>query len=617
MKDHARAWAEVLAFLGYPSDDDDSQKFIKEIKNLERRTKVRRSRGYRLLERATDGDTDSPLAWLLRFALGRAIADVIAPREHPSFALVSALAALGELGGTPLEVLSQSESTAAIAGLVLQNTDGTWRLNNSLATWVIQGSLPLPDARPVPVPTSFEDEPIHELGLRIAGLIEDHAPPMFLLTGVDPMLALATASAASGSKGRPVRCWALPLDEPEAIDSIVALRWVGAVEGFDPMIVPRRYMFEAYTGGENIDPAVIMGPPSGVTLWVGAPETEPRAPWLASCRASVDLTPLLSKVPPRGPAASPSTGRDHGVRPSHGSLLPSARRLECGTIPVMEYTAADRLARLDPFQRAAFPGATQQPNLREIEALFENDGVEPHTDPARWQTPERTLDHLVVNDEQRVALVRAAARMKRGERCVVLLHGPPGSGKSQAARCLAGSAGLPVYELQSHLFRASLYGELDRRMAELLEALAQRPAVLVIDEADAWLGRREGSAAAMGGASVSVCSSMLQELERYQGAAVLTTNRLKDMDQAMHRRADLMIHMALPQLEERMALWASLMAEHRELRADELCLLASVPLTGGDIAAIIREATLMHDDVSLTRLLPVARQRARRASLLG
>ncbi len=618
MKDHSRAWAEALAFLGYPSDkDDSSQKYIKDIKNLERRPTVRRSRGYRLLELATNGDTDGPLAWLLRYALGRAIADVIVPRQDPSFSLGAALAALGELGGSPLEVLSQSESATSIGGLLLQDTEGSWTISNHLASWVIHGTLVLPESPSVPSPTSFDEDAIDELGLRLAGLMKEHAPPMFVLTGADPMLALATATVASGLQHRPVRCWAVPLDEHWVTGAIVALRWVGAVEGFDPMIIPRRYMFEALTGGHDIKPDGIPARPAGVTLWVAAPEVEPRAPWLAYCRATVDLTPLLSRVRPPRPAAT-LPARPRGLRrPSHGSLHPSARTAGCDAIPVMEYTTADRLARLDPFQRAAFPDETERPHTRAIELAPEEGEPEPHLAPTNWQNPERSLEHLVLNDEQRGALQRAAARIQRGERCVVLLHGPSGTGKTQAAHCLAGSADLPVYQLLPHLVRDTFYGEQDRKVAELFNALQRRPAVLVIDEADAWLGRREGSAAGQGGASLSECSSMLQELERYQGAAVLTTNRLSTMDVALHRRVDLILHLALPELTERMALWASLLEGRRQLRADELCLLASVPLTGGDIDAIIREAELMHENVSVAQLLPVARRRARRASLLG
>ena len=615
MKDHALAWAEALALLGMSKDHDDATaRAIKAIENLERRAMVKNSRGYRLLHLGTHGDTGSPVAWLLRYALGRAMADVFAPHEDPAFPMSYARGALGDRGGSFLELLSKSDSVA-IAGLVLQDTSGSWAISRTLANWVLHGSLVLPDSPRVPAPTSFDSPALDDVGLRIAGLVEEHTPPMFLLSGVDPMLALATATAASGLQDRPVRCWAMPLDEPWVTEAIIALRWVGAVEGFDPMIIPRRYMFEAETGGDDIDAGLIQGPPTGVTLWVAVPEADPRSLWLYSCRASVDLTPLVSKVRPPRPTGTRTPRGSRTRRPLHGLLHPSVLGQPEKEIPVVEYTTADRLARLDPFQSAAFPDAHRQPIRRAIEA--EHVETEPHTDPARWFTPERTLDHLVVNDRQRGSLERAASRMARGERCVVLLHGTPGSGKSQAAHCLAGSAGLPVYEWLPHLVRDTFYGVQDRKTAEVFAALEQRPAVLVIDEADAWFGRREGSSTGIGSASVAECSAMLLGLERYQGAAVLTTNRLSTMDLALHRRADLMLHMALPELEERMSLWASMLAEHRELRGDELCLLASVPLTGGDIAAIIREAALMHDDVSVTQLLPVARQRARRASLLG
>ncbi len=618
MKDHALAWAEALAVLGYSDEQDDaSQQAIRDIKNLERRPKVRQCPGFRLLELVTGGDTKGPLAWLLRYALGRAVADEIAPNRDPSFTFAAALSTLGELAGSALEVLAQRGPNGMIADLLFESSPGSWTADRILGRWLVHGSLAIPDSTPVTPPTRLVKEPIDELGGRIAGLVGEHAPPMFLLSGVDPMLAVAVAAAACSVRNRPLRCWAVRLGNGSVSQSIVALRWIGAIEGFDPMIIPRRYMLEARTGGDGTDPEQITGRPDGVTLWVGAPEEEPTACWLSTCRAAVDLTPLLPLVEATRPAEGSNRDRPRTYRPTHSSLHPSVRNREQDELPLTPYTSADRRARLDRFQRAAFPGAPALPPITTVEVNTQDDQVEPHTDPERWATPKRDLDHLVLGDQQRGSLQRAAARMKRGERCVILLHGPPGSGKTRAAHCLAGTAGLPVYEFLPHLIRDTLYGEQDRKVAEVFAALQRRPAVLVIDEADQWLGRREGSAAAVGGASVSECSALLQELERYEGAAVLTTNRLSAMDVALHRRTDLMLHLALPGLTERMALWASLLATHRELRADELCLLASVPLTGGDIAAIIREADLMHGDLSIARLLPVARQRARRASLLG
>jgi hypothetical protein len=187
----------------------------------------------------------------------------------------------------------------------------------------------------------------------------------------------------------------------------------------------------------------------------------------------------------------------------------------------------------------------------------------------------------------------------------------------RAARCLAGSAGLPVYALEPHLSRDKWFGEQERKLAEVFEALVRKPAVLIIDEVDGWLGRREGSAAQVGAAHISECSTLLLQLERYRGAAVLTTNRVASLDPALQRRVDVDLHLELPGPAERMALWSIALGEECPLRSDELCVLACVPLSGGDIAATVREVRLKRGVLTVVALVAAARERARRASLWG
>lgn len=229
-----------------------------------------------------------------------------------------------------------------------------------------------------------------------------------------------------------------------------------------------------------------------------------------------------------------------------------------------------------------------------------------------------TLDDLVVDDAVELRLRAVAAEAGRGRRAVILLHGPPGSGKSFAARCLAGSLGRPVKPLVSSELREMYYGETEKRLAEVFESASQEGAVVVIDEADEWLGARQGSSAAPGGARVGEVSSMLLLLERFQGVAVLTTNRTAALDAAVSRRVDHWIELGLPDVECRMALWAGALAPRDrepglELAPGELVLLASVHLTGGDIAAIVRQ--VRSTGLSAKNLLAAARERSERARL--
>ncbi|GAB0493830.1 hypothetical protein MMPV_005116 [Pyropia vietnamensis] len=80
----------------------------------------------------------------------------------------------------------------------------------------------------------------------------------------------------------------------------------------------------------------------------------------------------------------------------------------------------------------------------------------------------------------------------------VLLHGPPGCGKTLLATALAGELGLPFFRLAATEVVSGVSGDSERRLRSLFaEAAAAAPAVVFIDEVDAIGGSRSGAAKEM------------------------------------------------------------------------------------------------------------------------
>jgi hypothetical protein len=583
------------------------------IQKLERSRAVRAGRGYRLLRLACSGRPGSPQGWMLRYAMGRAVAALADPERKPAFTLQAACALLGDRTGGAITLLASAGASPLGEGLLIPDSEGQLTLAHGLATWLVSGRVDLPGLEPVsPRDWLVQQPPLKAAAKRIGAVMSTNAPGVAVLANTEPLLAAALGAAL----GRSVRCWSLDDARRGPVQPLTALPWIGALEGFEPMVALMPDEDRDPWSDDTLRPPEGMPPVStGRFLWLATPTGEPSLPWLRDLPTRIDLAPLASAI------ALPGQAQD---APRHARSSHHRRRRSrfpfgySGDEPNVESTqlaAVDQRLRLEPLQRAVFPDHEPAAGAAQPEPT---DGeTEPHLAPERWQPSEQSLAHLVLPDEQHQALVHAAARAKEGERCVVLLHGPPGSGKSMAARCLAGSAGLPVYQLQGHLNRDKWFGEQDRKLAEIFEALAKRPGVLVIDEVDAWIGRREGSAAREGGAKIAESSAMLLHLERYQGAAVLTTNRIESLDPALQRRVDLDLHLGLPADTERMALWGAALGDELALQGDELCLLASVPLTGGDIVATVREVRIKQGMLGVVVLLAAARERARRARLWG
>lgn len=125
----------------------------------------------------------------------------------------------------------------------------------------------------------------------------------------------------------------------------------------------------------------------------------------------------------------------------------------------------------------------------------------------------------------------------KGRGLVLLLHGPPGVGKTLTAETIASHTGKPLFivsvaEIGLNASRA------ERNLEKLFNLASKWEAILLVDEADVFLETRGTTSSAGRNALVSV---LLRVLEYYQGIIILTTNRIKSIDVAVISR----IHLAI------------------------------------------------------------------------
>ncbi|KAF6806410.1 AAA family [Colletotrichum musicola] len=143
---------------------------------------------------------------------------------------------------------------------------------------------------------------------------------------------------------------------------------------------------------------------------------------------------------------------------------------------------------------------------------------------------------------------------QKGKGLVILLHGTPGSGKTLTAELAAEAK-------KTALIPASL-GELnkennamtfERELQRLMQYATTWKAVLLLDEADVFLERREENpSSADRNALVAV---FVKQLEYFSGVAFLKTNRLRALDAAMGSRVHLALGYGTPDADTRRRLW--------------------------------------------------------------
>lgn len=225
--------------------------------------------------------------------------------------------------------------------------------------------------------------------------------------------------------------------------------------------------------------------------------------------------------------------------------------------------------------------------------------------------PTVALGELVLSESVQEQIEQVIARAQAGERAVILLHGPPGTGKTHTAEAIAHALDRPIADLVDGEVRDSLFGGQERAIRTLFTRAQTDRLVLRIDEADRWLGRR--SHAQHQPIQCSETATLLLALEHFTGIAVLTTNRVQSLDPALFRRLDQVIALDMPEPLDRLYLWGRHLPESLH-HGPTLAVLAALPLTGGDIHAVLRQ---LGPEPTLVSVVAAARQRAEQRDLLG
>jgi len=135
-------------------------------------------------------------------------------------------------------------------------------------------------------------------------------------------------------------------------------------------------------------------------------------------------------------------------------------------------------------------------------------------------------------------------------RSKLILHGPPGCGKSLAAQALANELTLPLFVVRFDSIIGSLLGQTATHLRQLFQFAESSQCVLLFDEIDA-LGKRRGSPTDVGELD-RIVIALMQELELsvLEGFVIATSNIPGSLDPALWRRFDLAVHFPGPNKQE-------------------------------------------------------------------
>jgi SpoVK/Ycf46/Vps4 family AAA+-type ATPase len=229
------------------------------------------------------------------------------------------------------------------------------------------------------------------------------------------------------------------------------------------------------------------------------------------------------------------------------------------------------------------------------------------------RTPRTTLEgDLILDAETRRMFEEAIGAMRHhktiytdwgfgevdptGRNLVLNLYGPPGTGKSLAAEALAGTLGRQYVHIGISELESKYVGETAKNITAAFQCAASEGALLFFDEADTLLGARLSSVTqGIDNEINAMRSTLLIELERFEGIVVFATNFAKNYDNAFVSRIRYHIEFRLPDLDARTRLWQRLLVRGVPLAEDRDALIArcadaSDGLSGREIRTALRTA---------------------------
>ncbi|KAK5127414.1 hypothetical protein LTR85_006753 [Meristemomyces frigidus] len=176
----------------------------------------------------------------------------------------------------------------------------------------------------------------------------------------------------------------------------------------------------------------------------------------------------------------------------------------------------------------------------------------------------------------------------KGKGLILVLHGPPGVGKTLTAETVAEYCKRPLYMVSSGDLGTDS-SSLDSRLSRILDMASTWKAVLLIDEADVFLERRSLHDMERN----SLVSIFLRVLEYYEGILFLTSNRVATFDDAFKSRIHVPLKYNDLTVDSRKQIWKNFLGKLEEgVHIDEggYERLAQANINGRQIKNVIRTA---------------------------
>ncbi len=257
-------------------------------------------------------------------------------------------------------------------------------------------------------------------------------------------------------------------------------------------------------------------------------------------------------------------------------------------------------------QRIIHPKKKKKVTKLKLDALVKDQDI------FEYLKPETTLDDVVLHPKTRETLNNVVKQVdkevfrklrewgikdkRKSIDARIIFYGAAGTGKTMTAMSLAKTLKKPILSFDCSKILSMYVGESEKNVRRIfddfreLSAKAKVEPILLLNEADQFLSSRsEGAGSSADKMHNQMQNIFLEQIERFEGILIATTNLLGNIDKAFSRRFNYKIEFKKPGKKQRLRLWQFMLPEKADYAEDfDVEALAKFELTGGQINLIIR-----------------------------
>ncbi|WP_309607319.1 ATP-binding protein [Campylobacter coli] len=241
-------------------------------------------------------------------------------------------------------------------------------------------------------------------------------------------------------------------------------------------------------------------------------------------------------------------------------------------------------------------------NVLKEQDIFEL--IEPSIDINDIIMPQNTKELLenILKQQDKKVLERLNSwgiKSNKNIEAKIIFYGPAGTGKTMSALAMAKSMKKTVLSFDCSKILSKWVGESEQNVRKIFDTYknivqtCKQSPILLLNEADQFLSTRVESSSGSDKMHNQMQNIFLEQIERFNGVIIATTNFLESLDSAFSRRFDYKIEFKKPDFIDRLKMWEKFLPRKASFeKAFDVNLLANYELSGAQILMVVKNTAL-------------------------